>query len=80
MCVCVYVYIYIHVCVCTYECVCILIGKTLIHVYFTEYDHILELTISKPVTGVTREAENAYSSGAPDFNFKMHEFSKMIGK
>ena len=35
------------------------------NVYFTEYDHILELTISKPVTGVTREAGNAYSSGAP---------------
>ena len=51
------------VCVCLNErmCVCILCGcgrLSLIHVYFTEYD-------LSPVTGVTREAGNAYSSGAP---------------
>ena len=55
MCVCLYVRMYINV------------EDLLIHVYFTEYDHILELTISKPVTGVTRETGNAYSSGAPGF-------------
>ena len=50
VCVCIYMYmcIYVYVCVClnVRMCVCILCGRlSLIHVYFTEYDLISELTL-----------------------------------